>query len=51
MIADWIIILLAVASLWAFWAWLGALIDWINEQHASARRREESSANRERERS
>jgi len=43
MIADWLIIVLVVVVLWAFWFWLTALFDWITEQHASARRREDSS--------
>ena len=46
----WLIIGLVVAVLWAFWWWLGMLFDAISDVHA-ARRREDLSANKERERS
>ena len=51
MIADWLIIALVVVVLFTFWLWLGILFDQITEYHrktqASARRREDAQANRE----
>lgn len=49
---TWLLLVLVGAVLWAFWIWLTNLFDWINEhQHAPAGRREDSSANKERDRS
>ena len=51
MIADWLLIALVVVVLFTFWLWLGILFDQITEYHrktqASARRREDAQANRE----
>ena len=51
---SWLVIVLVVVTLWAFWLWLGALFDWISDYHEQARAAKSAEApspDKERERS